>query len=207
LLRMANLSIEHGNTDGSCYAYVCLNTVVGSRFGDYRAGFRFGQLSLDLVEKRGLDRFKARVYNCFGGMVIPWMKHLRTARPLVRRALAVAQEAGDLTFAVFSFYSVVTNLLVSGDPLGDVQREAENGLESGRKARFGFAVLLLTGPFRLVRTLRGLTEQSAAGGPRLLVLDPQTASALPRRGLRGGTGRGRESAAAFLDYCLVHRGS
>jgi PAS domain S-box-containing protein len=158
LLRMANLSIEHGNTDGSCYAYVCLNTVVGSRFGDYRAGFRFGELSLDLVEKRGLDRFKARVYNCFGGMVIPWMKHLRTARPLVRRALAVAEEAGDLTFAVFSLYSVVTNLLISGDPLGDVQREAENGLEFGRKARFGFAVLMLTGPFGLVRTLRGLTR-------------------------------------------------
>jgi signal transduction histidine kinase len=34
--------------------------------GQYQAGFRFGKLGLDLVEKRGLGRFKARVYSCFG---------------------------------------------------------------------------------------------------------------------------------------------
>ena len=36
--------------------------LLGPRFGDYQAGFRFGKLGLDLVEQRGLLRFKARVY-------------------------------------------------------------------------------------------------------------------------------------------------
>jgi predicted ATPase len=34
LVRMANLSMEYGNSDGSGFAYVFLNMVVGSRFGD-----------------------------------------------------------------------------------------------------------------------------------------------------------------------------
>src|SRR6266566_2533117 len=36
--RMANLSLEHGYTDGSCLAYVCLGMLLGPRFGNYSAG-------------------------------------------------------------------------------------------------------------------------------------------------------------------------
>ena len=65
-VRMVNLSLEHGNSDASCLAYVWLGMVLGPHFGDYEAGFRFGKLGFDLVEKRGLLRFKARVYSDFG---------------------------------------------------------------------------------------------------------------------------------------------
>ena len=54
ICRMANLSLEHGNSDGSCFAYVWLGMLLGPHFGDYQAGFRFGKLGLDLVEQRGL---------------------------------------------------------------------------------------------------------------------------------------------------------
>src|SRR6266702_3026595 len=50
ICRMANLSLEHGNSDGSCFAYVCLGMLLGHRFGNYPAGFSFGKLGLDLVE-------------------------------------------------------------------------------------------------------------------------------------------------------------
>ena len=97
LLRMANLSAEHGNCDGSCYAYGYMNTVVGARFGNYRAGVRFGQLGLDLIEKKGLDRFKARVYFGCGIVVIPWARHIRAGVPLLRRSLETSLETGDQT--------------------------------------------------------------------------------------------------------------
>ncbi len=57
--RAVNLSLEHGNCDASCVAYVMAQQVAGPRFGDYQAGFRFGQLGYDLVEQRGLKRFEA----------------------------------------------------------------------------------------------------------------------------------------------------
>src|SRR5712692_1378448 len=46
ICRMANLSLEHGNSDGSCFAYVCLGMLLGHRFGNYPAGFSFGKLGL-----------------------------------------------------------------------------------------------------------------------------------------------------------------
>src|SRR5712664_316476 len=72
LCRMANLSLEHGNSDGSCFAYVCLGMLLGHRFGNYPAGFSFGKLGLDLVEQRGLRQFEGRVDLNFGGCLLPW---------------------------------------------------------------------------------------------------------------------------------------
>jgi PAS domain S-box-containing protein len=159
ICRMANLSLEHGNSDGSCFAYVWLGMILGPHFGDYRAGFRFGRVGYELVEKRGLHRFQARAYMSFGNLVIPWTGHIQTGRALVRRAFDTANRIGDLTFAAYSCNNLNTNLLATGDPLGDVQREVENGLEFARKARFGLVIDIIIGQLRLIRTLRGLTPR------------------------------------------------
>jgi predicted ATPase/signal transduction histidine kinase len=155
--RIANLSLEHGNSDASCFAYVWVGMLLGSHFGDYRSGFRFGKLAVDLVQERGLLRFKARVYMTFGSAVAPWTKHMRTGLGLVRRAFDTAIETGDLTFASYTCNNSITLLLAKGDLLGNVQREAENALEFTRKTRFGLITHVLTGQLRLIRTLRGLT--------------------------------------------------
>jgi len=155
--RMVNVSLEHGNSAASCLAYAFVGTVLGPYFGDYKGAYRFCQLGLDLVEQPGLDRFKARVYLMSKNLVNPWTRHVRTGRALVRRAFDTAQQAGDLTYAVFSQNNLVTNLLASGDPLADVQREAEAGLDFARQARFGIVVDFITTQLQLIRTLRGLT--------------------------------------------------
>jgi predicted ATPase len=76
--RMVNLSVEHGNADASCFAYARLGQTAGSRFGNYQAGFRFGRLGYDLVERFGFERFKARTYNCFGRTMCRPLTHQRT---------------------------------------------------------------------------------------------------------------------------------
>jgi predicted ATPase/signal transduction histidine kinase len=155
--RMGTLSLEHGNSDGSCLAYAWLGGVLGTYFGDYQAGFRFGSLALNLVEKHKLDRFSARVYLVFAVHVAHWTQHLRICRAFLRRAFQAAQDAGDLSYAAYSCIDLITNRFATGDPLGEVEREAEDGLAFARKVRFGLASDCITGQLRLIRTLRGLT--------------------------------------------------
>ena len=157
--RAINLSLERGNCDGSCFAYEWLGLVAGARFGDYRAAYRFGQLGYDLVEKRGLKRYQARTYNNFAVHVLPWARHVKTVRHLLRRAFDAANRIGDLTFVAHSCANLNTNLLAEGEPLAEVQREAEHGLVLAQRARFGFAVDLIGAQLGLVRTLRGLTPK------------------------------------------------
>jgi PAS domain S-box-containing protein len=155
--RMGNLSLQYGNSDVSCYAYTAVGTVLGPYFGDYKAGFRFGQLGLDLVEQRGMDRFRARVYLAFANLAKPSTPPALTGDLLARRAFDAAQRAGDLTYAAISCNSLITQLLARGEPLADVQREAETGLDFARNARFGLLVDVITAQLEFVRTLRGLT--------------------------------------------------
>ncbi len=156
--RAVNLSLERGNCDPSCIAYVWLSMIAGARFGDYETTvYRFGELGHDLVERRGLTRFQARTYMDFGYGVLPWIRHVRAGRDLVRRAFEVASKVGDLTYAAYCGNQLNANLLAAGDPLAEVEREAERGLAFAQKARFGFVVDAIATQLGLIRTLRGLT--------------------------------------------------
>jgi len=157
--RMVNLSLEYGNCDASCVAYIQAISALGLHFGDYESAYRLGQLSLNLAEKRGLERHKGRIYLGIGSVASPWKRDVRSCRLLVRQAGDAAQQAGDINFAAFSRHHLLTNLLASGDPLGDVQREAEADLDFARLARVGLAVSRITAQLQLIRTLRGLTSK------------------------------------------------
>jgi PAS domain S-box-containing protein len=159
ICRAVNLSLERGNCDGSTFAYVMLGAVAGSRFGDYRGGFRLGQLGYELVEQRRLRGSQARVYNQFGTHVLPWTRHFKNCRDLLRRAFEVANKNGDLTFSAYSCHALTTNLLAVGDPLPEVQRHAEHGLAFAEKARFRVVIDLIAIQLGLIRTLRGLTPK------------------------------------------------
>ena len=164
--RIVNLSLERGNSDGSCVAYVHLGWFVGPRFGDHQAAFRFGKLALDLVEKRGLERFRARVSQIFGYFINPWSRHLRASVELLRRSFTAAQETGDLKYTAYTWDRLVTFLLAAGEPLSDVQREAENGLEFARKAKFAYLVDIIIGQLRFIRSLLGLTASLSSFNDR-----------------------------------------
>jgi PAS domain S-box-containing protein len=155
--RLVSLSLEHGNCDASCYGYVFMAFLAGPRFSNYRDGFRFGQLGYDLVEKRGLTRYQARTYVCVGSLVIPWTEHPASGREMVRRAFDVAYRAGDLAFAGYSFHTSITISLAVGDPLGDVQAEAERGVAFSGQAQLGLAHGICASQLALIRSLRGLT--------------------------------------------------
>lgn len=156
--RIANLSLEHGHSDGSSLGYCWLGMFLGPRFGDYQAGFRFAKLGLELVDQRGLGRYKARVYVHFGNVVTPWSEPFQSGRAWVLRAFDVANENGDLTFALYSCNHLVTNLLACGEPLDEIERKAEHGLEFARQAGFGLVADILTGQLQLIRALRGAPD-------------------------------------------------
>ena len=155
--RMVNLSLKHGNSDASCFAYVWFAMFAGPRFNNYKDGFRFGQLGYDLVKTRGFTRYEARTYITFSTLM-PWARHAANARELVRRAFDVARRMGDLTYSAYSWHVLITNYLMVGDHLKVVQGEAEEGLAFTMQQNFGLVAANCGAQLGLVRTLRGLTR-------------------------------------------------
>jgi PAS domain S-box-containing protein len=156
--QMASLSLEHGIADASCYGYVWLGIVSGAHFGDYQAGYAFGKLAFDLVERGSPLRLKPRVYVCFGSLVLPWSKHLRAGIDLVRQAFNTAKETGDLNFAGYSCSGLLMLLFDAGEPLANMRSEAENALRFVTKAKFGLMVANISPQLQLIRALIGQTS-------------------------------------------------
>ena len=156
---MATLSIERGNHDGSCLGYVFLGMVAATRFGDYKNAWRFGQLGYEMVEKRGLKRFQAPTYYCFASILMPWMKHLPAGRDVARQAFEITNKMGDVTRRLYAAMCLNTLRIATGDPLVEVQSDAESGLKFAQKAKFGLVIDSISSQLGLVRTLRGLTTE------------------------------------------------
>jgi predicted ATPase/signal transduction histidine kinase/GAF domain-containing protein len=159
ICRMVSLSLEHGNCDASTLAYVYVSMIAGPRFDNYEAGIRFGTLACNLLEQRGLHRYRARTYNAFGTVIVPWTRHIKTAREHQRRCFEAANRSGELSHASYSLSNLCTAVLATGEPLSAAQHEAETGLKFVTNIRFGLAADCISPQLGLIRTLRGLTSK------------------------------------------------
>ncbi len=156
ILRMTNLSLEQGNCDASSVAYSGLSLFLAPRFDDHLTAYRFGKLACDLADRDGTDRSKARAYAQSGSFAMPWFREFRECRSLLALAFDELKLAGDTVFAAYTLRNSVTNSLVSGVPLDQVQQEAEEAFDFACAAGIGPVAAPLVGQRTLVAALRGI---------------------------------------------------
>ena len=156
LCRMVNVSLQHGTSGASARGCGWLRTILGPVFHRYREGYRFAKLACDLVEKHGFIAYQAKVYYSMG-VVALWTQPITTAIDFKRAAFRTATETGDLTYACYSMDQSVTSLLLRNDPLDEVWRESEMGLDFVRKARFRDVADLIMSQQRFIATMQGRT--------------------------------------------------
>ena len=159
--RMVAICLDHGNSDGAPLAYVLLGSIRGMFFNDYEGGSSLARIGLELVERPGLERFRARVYLGFGVHIANWTQPVDSVRSHFQRAFNAAQESGDVSFTAFSCVDTITNLLASGTSLVDVEREAERHREIVKGLRFDAIRRSIAQQLAVVRILRG--QVPAAG--------------------------------------------
>ena len=121
--------------------YAWLGGVLGTYFGEYQAGFRFGRLGLDLVEKHGLDRFQRPRLPGLCGPRRSTGRSPANVRAFLQARLRGGAGAGDLSYAAYSCIDLITN---RSRRRRFAQRRRARGRAMGsrfvRGVRFGLAV-------------------------------------------------------------------
>ncbi|MES0177962.1 AAA family ATPase [Mesorhizobium sp. M0025] len=158
IIHMAALSLEYGNTEGSCLAYAVLGSVPSPYPDQAQAGYRVGKIALELVEKRGFHRSRGITHYGFTLFIAHWIQPLATCQELFQRAFESARAVGDLTIASFARVDLVTNLLATGHPLEEVEDEANSALAFVQSVGFGQIGDVIVAQIRLIRALRGQTN-------------------------------------------------
>src|SRR5262249_3352206 len=125
----------------------------------FQAAGRFGRLGYELVERRGLKRFGARIYGAFGNYLMSWTSYVQEGRDLMRRAIDAACRVGDFYNAAEVYCNLAKNLLLTGAPLAEVQRDIEHSLAFAQRMRYGLVVDIMSADLGFVRTMRGSTSR------------------------------------------------
>ena len=155
--RMVSMSIRFGNCDASVMAYGYLGMNLGPFFGDYRQGFRFGRLGHELMEKRRLVAYKAKIEFIIGCFISLWVRPLNRGIEHLGSAFKAAVNAGDLNVASYCCDCLVSHKLVAGEQLGSVYFESERFLDFTREAKYDPATQIIVRTRRFIQAMQGLT--------------------------------------------------
>jgi predicted ATPase/signal transduction histidine kinase len=156
--RMVNVSMEHGICGASAHGCALLGTILGPVFHRYDDGYRFARLACDLVEKHGFIAYQPKVYHA-AGTVAFWTQPIGVAIDFMRATFRTGIDTGDLTFACYGQYQIVTGLLLRNDPLENVWRESESALDFAREAKYGDAADIAWSEQCFIATMLGRTSQ------------------------------------------------
>jgi PAS domain S-box-containing protein len=156
LCRMMNISLQHGTSGDSAQACVFFGFSLGPVFHRYREGYRFARLGCDLVEKYHFVAYQAKVYFAMG-LVATWTQPVSKANDTHRAIFRTAIESGAPAFACYSLLHFIRSLLLRGDPLDTVWREAEIALDFTRKTRFRDMADAILHNLRFIAAMQGQT--------------------------------------------------
>ncbi|MFA5906535.1 MAG: serine/threonine-protein kinase PknK, partial [Desulfobacula sp.] len=111
------LSIRYGTNDLLCYAYGAYAGVLCGVLGQIEAGYRFGMLSIKLVERLNAIHIKSKIQCIFNGFVRPWKDHLRKSIAPLWEAYQSGLDTGDLAWAGYSIFGYIMTSYLSGESL------------------------------------------------------------------------------------------
>jgi predicted ATPase len=92
--RTANLSLLHGPSPYSAYAYVFYGVLHNARTGEYDVGYAFGKLALALARRFGNRAEESRTLEVFGVAVQAWKAPMRDSLSLLREGFRAGGDVG-----------------------------------------------------------------------------------------------------------------
>ncbi len=129
-LKAVSLSIQQGNTAMSIYGYASYGVALCGSLGQLDAGYQFGKLALNLLEKFQAEELKAKTLMVFNNFIRHWKEHPQAGLESLKEAYCSGLETGDLEFASYSAYVYSYHSYLIGKELTELEREIFKYLES-----------------------------------------------------------------------------
>ncbi|MES2355490.1 MAG: EAL domain-containing protein [Pseudomonadota bacterium] len=157
VVRMVALSIEHGNNDQSVMWYgIYAARVLLTGFSDYLEARRYAEVAYALMEKRGVLAHKATA-GYHRAMTAFWTEQIDHVVDYSLASFEAAIEIGDLVVGGYCGSCLIFSKLVRGDPLAEINKEAEHFLKYSQDACLRDWLDIATFIRQFIRNLQGLT--------------------------------------------------
>lgn len=127
VFKLLSLSVKHGTADESIPAYGGYGILLCGVTGEIDLGYRFGKLSMDLLDKHpDAKNVTAKTYVIFTTFINHWKKHLKESLDLLMRSYYVAMETGDQEYAAASLFMHSYHAYFTGENLHELVPRAKS---------------------------------------------------------------------------------
>lgn len=118
VIKMVNISLRHGNTADSTFAYVVYAFVLGAGLGDYRGGDAFGEMALALTDRLHCRQYLCRNEFVVGQFVSTFTQTLAFSREHAWDAIKAGMAYGDINYTQYAMiYTLMGYAGLGFDPL------------------------------------------------------------------------------------------
>ena len=132
-LKMVHLSLLHGNTDASSFAFACYGAFTSSVLGKPARGAEYGKLALRLARKFDAPAVTCRTLFVHARFLVIFTSHLRKALELLQESLQCSLTSGNLIQAGLTMCLTTCWKAVLDTPLPELAAESRKFLELGRR--------------------------------------------------------------------------
>ncbi|WP_428264565.1 AAA family ATPase [Haliangium sp.] len=161
-LTTVNLSLQHGNSNNSCYGYIAHGINTAAIEHDYAGAYEFGAVGLRLALEKFKDmRVKCKVLNGVGGFTHFYRGAMADTFDIMERGFTAGVEGGDFVHSSYCLVNVHRNFISAGVPLPIVAKKTGSYLDSFRKINAMVMHELCCGSSRaFLNYITGKTESS-----------------------------------------------
>ncbi|WP_437648422.1 AAA family ATPase [Sorangium sp. So ce362] len=157
VLKQVNISLKHGSSDVSAFAYLVYGFMLATMQGRPADGHAFGRLALALNDKLRNASLAGKVNAAFCGYSY-LSEPLRDAMPYYLRARQEALESGDFVYLGIAWYAMVNVKLGAGYQLEELREEVDRGFLVARRLKDATATAVLLVVRQAIAALQGRTR-------------------------------------------------
>ncbi|MCI0691834.1 PAS domain S-box protein [candidate division KSB1 bacterium] len=158
--RMVHLSLAHGNSEESAYAYMLYASMhVVPVMEDYAAGYEFGLLAQRVNGRLHDPAIRAKVLMNFAWAVSLWRRPMAESIPIGREAFHLGNDTGMFVEAAYALFNDCWFALLSGSDLETCRRTCRANVDYTKRIKMHhFAVGAPQIILQWGLALQGLTE-------------------------------------------------
>jgi predicted ATPase/signal transduction histidine kinase len=132
-VKCANLLMQYGNAAESPFGYTNYGLFLNVALEQYRTGYEFGRVGIQLIEKFHNLAQKCQVYCVFSFFLSPWIESAKLGKSLALEGYQAGLESGNLQWAGYNLGYRLFVLIFTGDNIQDTLQDVEICLIFGRK--------------------------------------------------------------------------
>lgn len=123
IMRVLNLSLQHGNCVASANGYTGYGIVLCSRFTQYKTGHDFAKLACQIAEKFQDPLAMTKAYGAFAIMINHWRNHAKTNILLLKKAIQHGMDSGGNIYVAYNSLGMLDAMLFCGIPLEELGKQ------------------------------------------------------------------------------------